>query len=116
MSSVCFCPHCQRPIFPLSYTDQIMLYLDQFKPFPEDVHEVRDPYRFTAKGLSERMEVPIAAVYRVKDNLVACGLIDPCLRPWLTPSGKRMFLFSATERGHRYVSVLRTFQEAVREL
>lgn len=115
MSEVAFCPHCHRVVCAVKYSERMVLYLDRFKPLPEDIREVKEPRRFTAEGLSEDLGIPIAAVYRAKSGLVDQGMLNITLRMRLNKDGKRVFLFSLTDRGRRYAAELRTFQERVRE-
>ncbi|OPX65700.1 MAG: hypothetical protein A4E30_00281 [Methanomassiliicoccales archaeon PtaB.Bin215] len=115
MSKVAFCPHCHRAVSSVKYGDRIVLYLDRFKPLPEDVRDIKDPRRFTAEGLSDSLGIPIAAVYRAKEQLVAQGILDLTLRWRLNKDGKRVFMFSLTPRGRAYAAALRAFQQSMEE-
>ncbi|OPY28334.1 MAG: hypothetical protein A4E31_00850 [Methanomassiliicoccales archaeon PtaU1.Bin030] len=115
MSEIAFCQHCQRPVCGIKYGDRMILYLDRFKSLPEDLREVKEPMRFSAHGLSDALGIPIAAVYRTKDGLIEMGYLD-ITRNWLlTSNGKRVYLYSLTDRGRRYAAELRTFQQRVAE-
>ena len=95
---------------------EIVLYLSQYTPLPEDGHEVREPQRWTVKGMCERMGIAEASGYRAVRWLCKTGLLEPHAG-YIYPYGEKPHsIYQLTKKGRDWANGLIIMRQTVEAL
>jgi DNA-binding PadR family transcriptional regulator len=97
----------------IQWGGEIVLYLSQYTRLPEDNREIREPQRWTVKGICERTGIPEASCYRAMRWLCRTGITEPHAG-YIYPLGERPHaIYQLTKKGREYAAALRIFQQSV---